>query len=165
MSWPHFTMSLSYDYAWLMLCPLCGGAETKVLDSRPADQGGSIRRRRECVTCTSRFTTYERAEAVLLIKKRSGKVEPFQTLKVRQGFEFALADRPIGSGQLDAMVERVERSARTLGSVIDSETVGLLVLDNLKGADQVAYLRFASVYKHFQGAEDFEREMAELTKD
>ena len=165
MSWDNFTVDLSRDYAWLMLCPLCGGSETKVVDSRPADQGGSIRRRRECAACASRFTTYERAEAVLLIKKRAGSVEPFQTQKVRQGFEFALAGRRIELGQLDTMVESVEKSARGLGPVIDSETVGLLVLDKLREADQVAYLRFASVYKHFEGPEDFEREMVELTRD
>lgn len=143
-----------------MFCPLCGAAETRVVDSRPADQGASIRRRRACAACGSRFTTYERAEAVMLVRKRDGRVEPFQTAKVRRGFEFALADRPIDGDALDGMVERVEQAARNDGPVVDSDLIGRAVLDELRAADEVAYLRFASVYKEFQGISDFERELA-----
>jgi transcriptional repressor NrdR len=145
-----------------MFCPLCGGAETRVVDSRPADQGAAIRRRRACGACGSRFTTYERAEAVMLVRKRDGRVEPFQTAKVRRGFEFALADRPIDAEALDGMVERVEQAARADGPVIDSDLIGRAVLDELRQADEVAYLRFASVYKEFQAISDFERELAGL---
>jgi transcriptional repressor NrdR len=140
-----------------MFCPLCGGAETRVVDSRPADQGAAIRRRRGCTGCGSRFTTYERAEAVMLVRKRDGHVEPF-----RRGFEFALADRPIDTEALDGMVERVEQAARADGPVVDSDLIGRAVLDELRQSDEVAYLRFASVYKEFQGISDFERELAGL---
>ncbi len=148
-----------------MFCPLCGGADTRVVDSRPADQGASIRRRRACSDCGSRFTTYERAEAVALVRKRDGHVEPFQTAKVRRGFEFALADRDAAAEGLDSMVERVEQVARSQGPVIESDVIGRAVLDELRAADEVAYLRFASVYKDFQGASDFERELAGLEGD
>ncbi len=146
----------------LMLCPLCGADDTKVIDSRPADQGGSIRRRRECLACHSRFTTYERAEAVLLVRKRHGRIEPFQTEKVRRGLEYALADRPIPTGSLETMIEEIELRARAAGPVVDSDLIGRAVLDQLRAADEVAYLRFASVYKDFKEVGDFEREMASL---
>lgn len=148
-----------------MLCPLCGADDTRVVDSRPADQGASIRRRRACGACGSRFTTYERAEAVLLVRKRDGQIEPFQTAKVRRGFEFALADRPIAADALDGMVERVEQHARAAGPVVESDVIGRAVLAELRGADEVAYVRFASVYKEFQGLSDFERELAGLEGD
>ncbi len=148
-----------------MLCPLCGADDTRVVDSRPADQGASIRRRRACGACGSRFTTYERAEAVLLVRKRDGQIEPFQTAKVRRGFEFALADRPIAADALDGMVERVEHHARAAGPVVDSDVIGRAVLAELRAADEVAYVRFASVYKEFQGLSDFERELAGLEGD
>ncbi len=148
-----------------MLCPLCGSSDTKVVDSRPADQGASIRRRRECLGCHSRFTTYERAEAVLLVRKRDGVIEPFQTEKVRRGLERALTDRPVDANDVDVMVEEVELAARAAGPVIESDVVGRAVLEQLRGADEVAYLRFASVYKDFQVAADFEREVAALEGD
>lgn len=148
-----------------MLCPLCGSSDMKVVDSRPADQGASIRRRRECLGCHSRFTTYERAEAVLLVRKRDGVIEPFQTEKVRRGLERALTDRPVDANDVDVMVEEVELAARAAGPVIESDVVGRAVLEQLRGADEVAYLRFASVYKDFQVAADFEREVAALDGD
>ena len=100
-----------------------------------------------------------------LVRKRDGHVEPFQTGKVRRGFEFALADREAAAEGLDSMVERVEQVARSEGPVIDSDVIGRAVLDELRAADEVAYLRFASVYKDFQGASDFERELAGLDGD
>lgn len=148
-----------------MFCPLCGSGDTKVVDSRPADQGASIRRRRECLSCNSRFTTYERAEAVLLVRKRDGAIEPFQTEKVRRGLERALTDRPVAAETVALMVEEVELAARAAGPVIESDVVGRAVLDQLRSADEVAYLRFASVYKDFQDAADFEREVAALDAD
>ncbi len=149
-------------YPVWMLCALCGADDTKVIDSRPADQGGSIRRRRECLRCHSRFTTYERAEAVLLVRKRNGHIEPFQTEKVRRGLEYALADRPIAEGSLETMVEEIEQAARAAGPVVESDIIGRAVLLRLRSLDDVAYLRFASVYKDFQEVGDFEREMATL---
>ncbi len=153
---------MSGGYPVRMLCLLCGADDTKVIDSRPADQGGSIRRRRECLGCHSRFTTYERAEAVLLVRKRDGHIEPFQTEKVRRGLDYALADRPVAHGALESMVEEIEQSARAAGPVIESDVIGRAVLQQLRVLDDVAYLRFASVYKDFKEVGDFEREMASL---
>lgn len=148
-----------------MLCPLCGGSDIRVIDSRPAESGAAIRRRRACGDCGSRFTTYERAESVLLVRKRNGAIEPFQTSKVRRGLEFALVDRPAAIDGLEGMVERIEAAMRERGPVVESDAVGRAVLDELRAADEVAYLRFASVYKDFQGASDFERELAGLDTD
>jgi len=148
-----------------MLCPLCGGSDSRVVDSRPADQGAAIRRRRSCGVCGSRFTTYERAESVLLVRKRDGSIEPFQTGKVRRGLEYALVDRPGAGEGLDGMVERIELAVRALGPVVDADAIGRCVLDELRSADEVAYLRFASVYKEFREASDFSRELAGLDLD
>ncbi|MFW2339500.1 MAG: transcriptional regulator NrdR [Acidimicrobiia bacterium] len=145
-----------------MLCPFCGSAETRVVDSRPAEQGRAIRRRRECESCGDRFTSYERIEALLMVRKRSGRAEPFRTDKLRRGLESALADRPVGSGTLDDLVDTIENELRSAGTVVSSDEIGKEVLGRLRELDQVAYLRFASVYKDFSGAEDFEREMAAL---
>lgn len=145
-----------------MNCPFCGSAETRVVDSRPAEQGRAIRRRRECETCGDRFTTYERTESLLMVRKRSGRTEPFRTDKLRRGLESALADRPVGTGTLDELVDTIEAELRTVGTVVTSDEIGRQVLDRLRDLDEVAYLRFASVYKEFEGAQDFEREMATL---
>lgn len=145
-----------------MQCPFCGSAETRVVDSRPAEQGRAIRRRRECEDCSDRFTTYERVESLLMVRKRTGRTEPFRTDKLRRGMERALADRPVGSGTLDDVVDAIEAELRAGGTVVSSDEIGKQVLERLRQLDQVAYLRFASVYKEFEGAEDFEREMASL---
>ena len=148
-----------------MHCPYCLASDTRVVDSRPAEQGTSIRRRRECESCAQRFTTYERAEPQLIVLKRSGSREPFQAAKLRRGLESALADRPTALEALDTLVADIERSLLAVGPLVDSDEIGRSVLEHLKDIDEVAYLRFASVYKDFQGASDFEREMAELDAD
>ncbi len=148
-----------------MHCPYCLSEATRVVDSRPADQGTSIRRRRECEACSQRFTTYERAEPQLIVLKRSGAREPFEGGKLRRGLENALADRPLAMDALDEIVSAISRDLLTQGPVVESDLIGRAVLQRLKGVDEVAYLRFASVYKDFQGASDFEREMAELDAD
>lgn len=145
-----------------MRCPECQAADTRVIDSRPADEGVSIRRRRLCEGCQTRFTTYERSERVLMVRKRSGALEEFDASKLSAGLGAALADRPASANQVASLVSEVERTIRDRGGVVDSEQIGLVVLDRLRALDEVAYLRFASVYKEFQGAEDFEREMAAL---
>lgn len=145
-----------------MRCPECQAADTRVIDSRPADEGISIRRRRHCESCQTRFTTYERSERVLMVRKRSGALEEFDASKLSAGLGAALADRPASANQVASLVSEVERVIRDRGGVVDSEQIGLVVLDRLRAFDEVAYLRFASVYKEFQGAEDFEREMAAL---
>jgi transcriptional repressor NrdR len=146
-----------------MLCPSCGASDTKVIDSRPADGGRAIRRRRECEICGDRFTSYERLEAQLMVRKRNGRLEPFSTTKLTSGLSAALADRPMTGSDVEALVSEVEDSLRSSGArQVASEDIGLQVLERLRALDEVAYLRFASVYKDFQDATDFEKEMAEL---
>ncbi len=145
-----------------MLCPSCGNSDTRVIDSRPADSGQSIRRRRICDECEHRFTTYERLEPQLMVRKRNGRLEVFSTAKLASGISAALADRPVSGSSIEAMAEEVEGVLRASGPQVTSEVIGREILDRLRGLDEVAYLRFASVYKEFQDAADFEREMAEL---
>lgn len=145
-----------------MRCPFCASSRTRVIDSRPIEDGAAIRRRRLCEECDNRFTTYERSDVPLLVRKRDGRLEPFRVEKVRAGLESALADRPVTRKRLEAMIREVEAAARSHGREVDSDEIGRAVLSQLREVDQVAYLRFASVYKEFQKAQDFEREMAEL---
>lgn len=145
-----------------MLCPSCGAHETRVVDSRPVESGNAIRRRRECEACGHRFTTYERLEPQLVVRKRNGRLEAFSASKLASGVSAALADRPVSGSQRQKLVAEVEEALRSEGPQVTSEEIGRQVLDRLKALDEVAYLRFASVYKEFQGAADFEKEMAEL---
>lgn len=145
-----------------MRCPECQADNTRVIDSRPADEGAAIRRRRSCEACGARFTTYERSERILMVRKRSGALEPFDAAKLSAGVGAALADRPASATQVSSLVSDVERAFAQGPGTVDSEAIGLAVLERLRAVDEVAYLRFASVYKEFQGAEDFEKEMAAL---
>ncbi len=145
-----------------MLCQMCESEETKVIDSRSAEGGRAIRRRRECLLCSHRFTTFERAAYQPLVRKRDGRLEPFSADKVRQGIEQALADRPVPSGSVEALVLEAESLFSPEAPVVAAAAIGDTVLAGLRAADDVAYLRFASVYKDFTGAGDFEREMAQL---
>ena len=139
-----------------------------MIDSRPADDGAAIRRRRSCPECSYRFTTYERLEgAPLLVAKRSGDRQPFDRAKVIFGVRSACKGRPVEDEQIDALAEMVEddmRLAAAAGTEITSSTVGHAVLEHLKALDEVAYMRFASVYKNFDDAADFKRELALLEK-
>jgi len=143
-----------------MRCPYCSAKGTRVIDSRRVEDGSSVRRRRGCDSCGNRFTTYERVEAAI-VTKRDGRAEPFSPEKVRSGLERALVDRPLPAGTIDSIVRQVEAAAAG-PEPISAEVIGHTVLGRLKGVDQVAYLRFASVYKEFQEAADFEAEMARL---
>lgn len=145
-----------------MLCPACGATDIRVIDSRPAENGTAIRRRRQCEVCAHRFTTYERLEPQLMVLKRSGKLEPFSPPKLASGISAALADRPVSGSDVESVVDELEEVIRATGPQVSSEDIGRLVLDRLRELDEVAYLRYASVYKEFQGAADFEKEMAEL---
>ncbi len=145
-----------------MECPVCRNDDSRVIDSRPADGGRAIRRRRLCPACGHRFTTYERPAPVLNVRKRNGRVEPFDSQKVRRGIAAALADRPVSENSIEDLVEMVEVAVAEMGGTIESGQIGSLVLDRLRNLDEVAYLRFASVYKDFQAGSDFERELAEL---
>lgn len=142
-------------------CLVCGNDETKVVDSRAAEDGTAIRRRRACTSCERRFTTFERLEVVkLFVAKRSGGREPFDGQKVLRGVAAAAKGRPVGEGVFEAMVDAIEEAARTEGAEVTSEWVGLAVLDRLRAIDPVTCLRFASVYKDFNDIGDFEREMS-----
>lgn len=148
-----------------MRCPLCGADDTRVVDSRPAEAGSTIRRRRECEQCGHRFTTYERSEATAVVRKRDGRVEPFSTTKLLAGVRNAVADRQVPPGALERLVSDIESFAQESGPEVTTEEIGRQVLEELRDLDEVAYLRFASVYKEFEEAQDFEREMAALEED
>jgi transcriptional repressor NrdR len=148
-----------------MRCPFCTAEETRVVDSRPAEEGRAIRRRRACSACGERFTTFERSAVVVMVRKRDGSREPFEAAKVRRGVESALADRLVPADAVDDLVEQVASWAQSGPGEVTAEGVGREVLAGLRELDEVAYLRFASVYKDFQVASDFEREMAALEGD
>jgi transcriptional repressor NrdR len=147
-----------------MRCPICGNGDDKVVDSRAVDDGAAIRRRRECLGCGRRFTTFERLEeAALVVLKRSGHREPFDRAKLVAGLRSATKNRPVGPDQMESLAVDVEETMRIEGPEVTSQQVGVAVLDRLRVLDEVAYLRFASVYKGFEDLGDFEREVA-LTK-
>ena len=150
-------------------CPGCGSFDDKVVDSRQADDGSSIRRRRACIDCGRRFTTFERVEETpLVVVKRSGDREPFAREKVATGVRLAAKGRPIeadGGGALDELIAAVEDAIRLEGSTeVTTEAVGRAVLERLREADPVAAVRFASVYLGFDDLSDFEREITLLAK-
>lgn len=146
-------------------CPSCRVDDTRVVDSRLAESATAIRRRRECLGCAHRFTTFERVDhAPLTVVKSTGEVEPFDRRKVIAGMAAATKGRGVDEASLDAMAERVEDAVRLGGSDVTSSEIGLSVLDELRRVDDVAYLRFASVYKNFDGASDFHREIELLEK-
>jgi transcriptional repressor NrdR len=146
-------------------CPYCAADDDKVVDSRPAEDSAAVRRRRECLACGRRFTTYERVEEMpLMVVKRSGEREPFDAVKLRAGVERAVAGSAIDDAAVDGLVIAVEERARARGHEVTSEWIGLAVLDQLRVLDPVSYVRFASVYKGFDELSDFEREVGELQK-
>ncbi|MEX0983676.1 MAG: transcriptional regulator NrdR [Actinomycetota bacterium] len=146
-----------------MRCPWCDADEDRVVDSRPADAGGAIRRRRQCHACGRRFTTYERIEEIgSVVRKRDGSREPFERGKVEAGIRRALAGGAVSNERIDQMVDRIELRLRRKGPDLTSRQVGAEVLTALQKLDEVAYVRFASVYKDFQGITDFERELGLL---
>ncbi|HET9730181.1 MAG TPA: transcriptional regulator NrdR [Acidimicrobiia bacterium] len=147
-----------------MQCPYCRANDDKVVDSRLAEEGAAIRRRRECLVCGRRYTTYERVEdAPLIVRKRSGAGEPFERAKLRAGIERAASGR-LSDETIDALAAEIDEQLRAEGTEVTSERVGKSVLERLRGVDPVAYLRFASVYKGFEDLADFEREVFELQK-
>lgn len=149
-----------------MRCPYCSAEEDKVVDSRVAEEGRAIRRRRECLGCGRRYTTFERPEEVpLLIVKRSGVEEPFLRDKVTEGIRRACKNRPVSEAEIAAVVDDVEEAMRLDGRrPVPSAEIGREILERLRHLDDVAYLRFASVYKDFQELNDFERELGLLAK-
>ena len=141
-----------------MYCPFCHHEQSRVIDSRVIDAGTTIRRRRECTECSGRFTTMEKA--ILLVVKRNGVTEPFSREKLIRGVRRACQGRDVSDDSLKKLAQEVEESVRGQGSSqINASEIGLAVLDPLRELDEVAYLRFASVYKSFDSAEDFESEI------
>ncbi len=144
-----------------MRCPFCRHPDSRVVDSREVEEGQAIRRRRSCPDCGRRFTTVE--ESVLAVRKRSGVTEPFSRDKVVRGVRRACQGRPVDEDALQQLAQRVEEAIRASGSAeVSSHEVGLEILGPLRELDEVAYLRFASVYRSFSSIEDFEKEIGDL---
>jgi transcriptional repressor NrdR len=150
-----------------MRCPYCGSLDTQVKDSRPTDDSSAIRRRRVCPDCGGRFTTFERVQLrELMVVKRSGRRVPFDRDKLQRSVEVALRKRPVEPERVERMINGIVRQLESLGdSEVASEQIGELIMEGLKGLDDVAYVRFASVYKNFREAKDFEELIGELTGD
>ncbi|HWM57187.1 MAG TPA: transcriptional regulator NrdR [Pseudonocardia sp.] len=146
-----------------MRCPFCRNSDCRVIDSREVDDGQATRRRRSCAECGRRFTTVE--ESVLAVVKRSGVTEPFSRDKVVRGVRRACQGRPVDEDSLQQLAHRVEETVRAGGAAeVPSHEVGLAILGPLRELDEVAYLRFASVYRSFSSIEDFEKEIADLRR-
>lgn len=148
-----------------MRCPKCGCEESKVVDSRPAENNDSIRRRRECVSCGFRFTTYERREELpLVVRKHDGSKEPFDREKLMRGLVRAAVKRDIPIDVLDKLIGDIESELRDHGTTeVDSSALGEMVLHRLADIDKVAYVRFASVYRDFKDIEEFSAELRRLS--
>ncbi|MCX6777817.1 MAG: transcriptional regulator NrdR [Candidatus Micrarchaeota archaeon] len=149
-----------------MRCPYCSHMETKVLDSRDVEDSGITRRRRECLKCEKRFTTYERPEiAEVVVKKKDGRREKFDRAKLRNGVMKACEKRPISTEQIEKIVDEIEMELRRREDIeVPSTQIGELVMRHLKKVDKVAYIRFASVYREFEDIETFEEELHRLLK-
>jgi transcriptional repressor NrdR len=147
-----------------MRCPHCGERDTRVVDSRDLDESATIRRRRECNACATRFTTYERIEAArLVIVKRDGGRQEFDRDKLASGLRKALTRRPVPDGAAEAAADAIEAELRAAGMTeVPSSRVGALAMEALRGIDQIAYIRFASVYQSFEDLEDLKREVDTL---
>ncbi|MEM9358736.1 MAG: transcriptional regulator NrdR [Pseudomonadota bacterium] len=149
-----------------MRCPFCSNNETQVKDSRPTEENTAIRRRRICPDCGGRFTTFERVQLrELSVAKRSGRKAPFERDKLQKSVEIALRKRPVDSERIDRMVSGIVRQLESTGeSEISSGFIGELVMEALRGVDAVGYVRFASVYRDFRDAADFEAVLGEIAK-
>ena len=146
-----------------MKCPFCGYSESKVIDSRPADEGASIRRRRECLSCAKRFTTYETVESLpMVVVKKDGSRQSFERGKVLSGMIRACEKRPVPLAELEKIAEEIEQDLQnSMEREVSTEDIGEKVMDRLRTVDQVAYVRFASVYRQFKDIDTF---MTELNK-
>lgn len=149
-----------------MKCPYCGDDDTKVIDSRPTEDNSAIRRRRQCERCKKRFTTYEKVESISLIVIKKGNIrEPYDREKIEAGILRSCHKRPVSYDQIMATVEEVENAIFNMGQKeIESRIIGELVMDKLKELDQVAYVRFASVYREFKDVNTFMDELKKLLK-
>jgi len=150
-----------------MRCPSCGSLDTQVKDSRPTEDSAAIRRRRVCLTCNFRFTTFERVQLrELVVIKRNGRRVPFDRDKLMRSLAISLRKRPVEPERVEELVSKIVRELESMGeSEITSETIGEAVMDNLRTLDDVAYVRFASVYKNFREAKDFEEILGKLAEE
>ncbi|MCK5128865.1 MAG: transcriptional repressor NrdR [Clostridiales bacterium] len=150
-----------------MRCMYCNNDESKVVDSRPTEEGWAIRRRRECINCSKRFTTYEKIEnPMILVVKSDGERQTFDPSKIRSGLIKACEKRPVSAQTIDKIVSDVEKMVyNSLDQEITSHDIGEKVMNELRELDQVAYVRFASVYRHFRDINSFRDELNELLKD
>jgi transcriptional repressor NrdR len=147
-----------------MKCRYCASIESKVIDSRPTEDGSAIRRRRECISCGKRFTTYEKIEEIpIMVVKRDGRREPFDSEKIRIGIRKACEKRPVAADVQDKLAEDVSREVfNTLASEVTTRDIGEILMRKLKDVDEVAYVRFASVYREFKDTQTFMKELQHL---
>lgn len=147
-----------------MKCMYCNCTDSRVVDSRPTEEGNAIRRRRECEKCGRRFTTYEKVDTVLLlVVKKDNRREPFDADKIRRGIVKACEKRPVSIAEIDKLVREIEMATyNSLEQEITTQQIGALVMDGLKKLDEVAYVRFASVYRQFRDIQSFMKELAQL---
>ncbi len=150
-----------------MRCMYCNHDESKVVDSRPTEDGWAIRRRRECMNCGKRFTTYEKIEnPIVLVVKKDGERQPFNPAKIKDGVIKACEKRPVSAQEIDSIVTNVEKMVyNSLNQEITSHDIGEKIMDELKKLDQVAYVRFASVYRHFEDINSFQAELNKLSEE
>lgn len=150
-----------------MHCPFCNAQDTKVTDSRLAAEGAQVRRRRQCLECHERFTTFEIIETVMpRIVKSSGRVEPYDSQKLRRSIQLPLQKRPIDTDRIEAMISRIEKNLRQSGErEVTSKFLGEIVMTELEQMDAVAYVRFASVYRDFQDIQAFQQALSSLSED
>lgn len=150
-----------------MNCPFCGQFDSKVIDSRPTDEGQAIRRRRECNACQKRFTTYEKVEEIpLIVIKKSGNREPFNRNKVLKGVIRACEKRPVSLKEIQLIVNEIEKNLQNeMEKEVPTERIGLMVMDALKELDEVAYVRFASVYREFKDLNTFMEELKKILRE
>lgn len=148
-----------------MKCPYCGNPDTKVSDSRPNDANTAIRRRRECIVCKKRFTTYEKLETIpLIVIKKDNNREPYDRTKIQSGVLRACYKRPVSADRLERLVDDIENDIFALGTAeVKSTVIGEIVMERIKEVDQVAYVRFASVYREFKDVNTFIDEIRKLT--
>src|SRR3954470_10524499 len=150
-----------------MRCPFCSNEDTQVKDSRPSEDGTAIRRRRHCPDCGGRFTTFERVQLrELSVVKRSGRRVPFDRDKLMRSVQISLRKRPVDPERIEQTVSKIVRELESLGETdVSSEAIGEIVMEHLRGLDDVAYVRFASVYRNFREAKDFEAVLGELSAE
>ena len=150
-----------------MKCPYCGYKESKVIDSRPAEEGSSIRRRRECLSCAKRFTTYETVESLpMVVIKKDGSRQSFDKRKVLNGMIRACEKRPVALAKLEEATDAIEQIIQnSLDREVSTEKIGELVMEKLKPMDEVAYVRFASVYRQFKDIDSFKRELDKILEE